>query len=197
MDIVSAYGQTEMSGATTLLKGADATRKMGSVGRPMRDIELRLVDDVTTSTGVGEIVYRGPQVMRGYWNNPEATAEAFAGGWFHSGDLATRDAEGYLRLVDRKKDMIVSGGENIYPAEVERVLREHPAVEDVAVVGFPHPRWGETPVAFVVGAEVERPSSSSTAATTSRATRSRRRSRSSPSCRATRPARCSGASSRP
>ena len=93
--------------------------------------------------------------MRGYWNNPEATAEAFAGGWFHSGDLATRDAEGYLRLVDRKKDMIVSGGENIYPAEVERVLRDHPAVDDVAVVGFPHPRWGETPVAFVVGAEVE------------------------------------------
>ena len=108
-----------------------------------------------TSTGVGEIVYRGPMVMQGYWNDPEATAEAFAGGWFHSGDLATRDAEGYLRLVDRKKDMIVSGGENIYPAEVERVLREHPAVDDVAVVGFPHPRWGETPVAFVVGAEVE------------------------------------------
>ena len=75
--------------------------------------------------------------MRGYWNNPEATAEAFAGGWFHSGDLATRDEEGYLRLVDRKKDMIVSGGENIYPAEVERVLREHPAVDDVAVVGVP------------------------------------------------------------
>ncbi len=93
--------------------------------------------------------------MRGYWNNPEATAEAFAGGWFHSGDLATRDEEGYLRLVDRKKDMIVSGGENIYPAEVERVLREHPAVADVAVVGVPHPRWGETPVAFVVGACTE------------------------------------------
>jgi acyl-CoA synthetase (AMP-forming)/AMP-acid ligase II len=158
VDIVSAYGQTEMSGATTLLKGPDATRKMGSVGRPMRDIELRLVDDAMNDVGtdaVGEIVYRGPQVMQGYWNNPEATAEAFAGGWFHSGDLATRDAEGYLRLVDRKKDMIVSGGENVYPAEVERVLREHPAVDDVAVVGFPHPRWGETPVAFVVGAEVE------------------------------------------
>ena len=104
---------------------------------------------------VGEIVYRGPFVMQGYWNNPEATAEAFAGGWFHSGDLATRDEEGYLWLVDRKKDMIVSGGENIYPAEVERVLREHPAVADVAVVGVPHPRWGETPVAFVVGACTE------------------------------------------
>jgi acyl-CoA synthetase (AMP-forming)/AMP-acid ligase II len=153
-EIVSAYGQTEMSGATTLLKGPDSTRKMGSVGLPMRDVELRVVDDAMLDVGpdqVGEIVYRGPFVMRGYWNNAEATAEAFAGGWFHSGDLATRDEEGYLRLVDRKKDMIVSGGENIYPAEVERVLREHPAVEDVAVVGFPHPRWGETPVAFVVG----------------------------------------------
>ena len=149
VDIVSAYGQTEMSGATTLLKGADATRKMGSVGKPMRGVELRLVEE---ADGIGEIVYRGPMVMQGYWNNPQATTEAFAGGWFHSGDLATRDEEGYLRLVDRKKDMIVSGGENIYPAEVERVLREHPAVTDAAVIGVPHPRWGETPVAFVVGA---------------------------------------------
>jgi acyl-CoA synthetase (AMP-forming)/AMP-acid ligase II len=142
VDIVSAYGQTEMSGATTLLKGVDSTRKMGSVGKPMRDVELRLAAEVD---GVGEIVYRGPFVMRGYWNQPAIA------GWFHSGDLATRDDEGYLYLVDRKKDMIVSGGENIYPAEVERVLREHPAVVDVAVVGAPHERWGETPVAFVVG----------------------------------------------
>ena len=158
VDIVSAYGQTEMSGATTLLKGADSTRKMGSVGLPMRDVELRVVNEAMLDVGpdqIGEIVYRGPLVMHGYWNNPEATAEAFAGGWFHSGDLATRDEEGYLRLVDRKKDMIVSGGENVYPAEVERVLREHPGVTDVAVVGAPHPRWGETPVAFVVGAKVE------------------------------------------
>ncbi len=153
VDIVSAYGQTEMSGATTLLKGPDATRKMGSVGLPMRDVDLRLAD--VDDRGVGEIVYRGPFVMRGYWNDPQATAEAFAGGWFHSGDLATRDDEGYLRLVDRKKDMIISGGENVYPAEVERVLREHPAVSDVAVVGVPHDRWGETPVAFVVGASSE------------------------------------------
>ena len=94
VDIVSAYGQTEMSGATTLLKGADATRKMGSVGQPMRDVELRLAR--RASTAVGEIVYRGPIVMRGYWNDADATAEAFAGGWFHSGDLATRDDEGYL-----------------------------------------------------------------------------------------------------
>ena len=111
--------------------------------------------------------------MRGYWNNPEATAEAFAGGWFHSGDLATRDEEGYLRLVDRKKDMIVSGGENIYPAEVERVLREHPAVADVAVVGVPHPHWGETPVAFVVGASTEQELHRALPGAPRRATRSR------------------------
>ena len=106
---------------------------------------------------VGEIVYRGPMVMQGYFGLSDATEEAFAGGWFHSGDLATRDEEGYLRLVDRKKDMIVTGGENVYPAEVERVFREHPAVADVAVIGVPHPRWVETPVAFVVPATGQPP----------------------------------------
>ena len=151
--IVSAYGQTEMSGATTLLKGPDSTRKMGSVGKPMLGVELRVVDDELRDVPpgeVGEIVYRGPNVMAGYHGQPEATREAFAGGWFHSGDLASVDDEGYLWLVDRKKDMIVSGGENVYPAEVERVLLDHPAVADAAVIGVPHPRWVETPMAFVV-----------------------------------------------
>ena len=117
-----------MSGATTLLKGADAMRKMGSVGRPMLGVELRVVDDDlrdVAAGAVGEIVYRGPTVMAGYHANPDASAEAFAGDWFHSGDLATRDEDGYLWLVDRKKDLIISGGENVYPAEVERVLLEH------------------------------------------------------------------------
>jgi fatty-acyl-CoA synthase len=151
--IVSAYGQTETSGATTLLKGADSTRKMGSVGKPMLGVELRVVDDElrdVPADGVGEVVYRGPIVMAGYHQQPEATREAFAGSWFHSGDLARFDDEGYLWLVDRKKDMIVSGGENVYPAEVERVLLDHPSVAEAAVIGFPHPRWVETPVAFVV-----------------------------------------------
>ncbi len=151
--IVSAYGQTEMSGATTLLKGPDSTRKMGSVGKPMLGVELRVVDDELQDVppgGVGEIVYRGPNVMAGYHQQPDANREAFAGDWFHSGDLARLDDEGYLWLVDRKKDMIVSGGENVYPAEVERVLLEHPAVAEAAVIGVPHPRWVETPVAFVV-----------------------------------------------
>jgi acyl-CoA synthetase (AMP-forming)/AMP-acid ligase II len=143
-----------MSGATTLLKGADSTRKMGSVGKPMFGVELRLVDDDfadVASGEVGEIVYRGPGVMAGYHRQPEASADAFAGDWFHSGDLARRDEEGYLWLVDRKKDMIVSGGENVYPAEVERVLLEHPSVADAAVIGVPHARWVETPLAIVVG----------------------------------------------
>jgi fatty-acyl-CoA synthase len=151
--IVSAYGQTEMSGATTLLKGPDSTRKMGSVGKPMLGVELRVVDDELRDVGagaVGEIVYRGPNVMAGYHRRPDATEEAFAGDWFHSGDLARVDDEDYLWLVDRKKDMIVSGGENVYPAEVERVLLDHPAVADAAVIGVPHSRWVETPVAFVV-----------------------------------------------
>ena len=151
--IVSAYGQTEMSGATTLLKGADATRKMGSVGRAMLGVELRVVDDELRDVdpgAVGEVAYRGPTVMAGYHADPAATAEAFAGGWFHSGDLARLDEDGYLWLVDRKKDLIVSGGENVYPAEVERVLLEHASIADAAVVGVPHPRWVEAPLAFVV-----------------------------------------------
>jgi O-succinylbenzoate-CoA ligase len=151
--IVSAYGQTEMSGATTLLKGPDSTRKMGSVGKPMLGVELQVVDDDLREVApgvVGEIVYRGPNVMAGYHRQAEASEEAFDGDWFHSGDLARVDDEGYVWLVDRKKDMIVSGGENVYPAEVERVLLDHPAIADAAVIGVPHSRWVETPVAFVV-----------------------------------------------
>ena len=146
----------------------------------------------------GEIVLRGPKVFKGYWRDPDATAAAFAGGWFHTGDIGVRDEDGYLFIVDRLKDMIVSGGENIAGSEVERVLYEHEAVLEAAVVGRPDDRWGEVPVAFVVlrpgrdrhaGAR-----SSSTAAPSWRASRSRRRSSSSTRCRGTRPARCSNAS---
>jgi fatty-acyl-CoA synthase len=96
---------------------------------------------------VGEIVYRAPTLMSGYWNNPQATAEAFAGGWFHSGDLVRMDGEGYVWVVDRKKDMIISGGENIYCAEVENVLAGHPGIVEVAVIGRFHEKWGEVPIA--------------------------------------------------
>ncbi|MCE3550473.1 long-chain-fatty-acid--CoA ligase [Pseudonocardia sp. RS11V-5] len=150
---VCTFGQTEMSPVTTVLEGEDAIRKIGSVGRPVPAVAIRIVDDEMKDVAqgeIGEIVYRGPNLMSGYWNLPGATEEAFAGGWFHSGDLVREDEEGFLYVVDRKKDMIISGGENIYCAEVENVLAGHPAVADVAVVAAPHEKWGETPVAVVV-----------------------------------------------
>jgi fatty-acyl-CoA synthase len=159
--LVNAFGQTEMSSNTCFLKPADAQRKRGSVGVPVVNVEVRIVDgedrDVPAGA-VGELVYRGPTVMAGYYGNGDATAEAFRNGWLHSGDLGRQDEDGYIWVVDRKKDMIISGGENIYPAEVERALGEHPAVADVAVFGVPHPKWVETPVAVLVPAGEERPS---------------------------------------
>jgi acyl-CoA synthetase (AMP-forming)/AMP-acid ligase II len=152
----NAFGQTEMSSVTCLLRGEDAVRKMGSVGTPVPNVEVRIVDDELRDVGVdevGEIVYRGPTVLQSYWNNPEATAEAFAGGWFHSGDLVRRDAEGFIYVVDRKKDMIISGGENIYCAEVEAVIDAHPKVQDVALIGVPSEKWVETPMAVVTAVD--------------------------------------------
>ena len=156
VQIVSVFGQTEMSPVTTSLPGKDAIAKIGSVGKPVPTISARIVDEQMNDVRpgeVGEIIYRGPTLMAGYWNNPEATARAFAGGWFHSGDLVRADEEGFLYVVDRKKDMIISGGENIYCAEVENVLSAHPAVADIAIIGGKHERWGETPVAVVVPAD--------------------------------------------
>jgi len=151
--ITAAFGQTEMAPVTCLLKGDDAIRKMGSVGQPVSYVQVRVVDaemrDVPQGE-VGEIVYRGPNTMLGYWNKPEATAEAFRGGWFHSGDLVRVDEDGFIYVVDRLKDMIISGGENIYCAEVENVLFSHPGIADVAVVGRPDDKWGEVPVAVIV-----------------------------------------------
>jgi fatty-acyl-CoA synthase len=147
---VAVFGQTEMSPVTCALDGQDALRKIGSVGLPVTNVSARIVDDDMKDVPpgeVGEIVYRGPQVMLGYWQNPEATAEAFRGGWFHSGDLVRADEEGFLFVVDRKKDMIITGGENVYCAEVENALAAHPAVAELAVIGIPDERWGETPVA--------------------------------------------------
>jgi fatty-acyl-CoA synthase len=160
-ECVALFGQTEMSPVTCVLEGRDARRKLGSVGRPVPGVRARVVRPDLTDVApgeVGEIVYRGPGTMLGYWNNPEATAEAFAGGWFHSGDLVRVDDDGFVYVVDRAKDMIISGGENIYCAEVENVLAGHPGVAEVSVIGRPHERWGETPVAVVVprdGAELD------------------------------------------
>lgn len=148
--ILAAFGQTEMSPVTCMLLGEDAVRKLGSVGKVIPTVAARIVDENMNDVPigeVGEIVYRAPTLMAGYWNKPHATAEAFAGGWFHSGDLVRSDDEGYIWVVDRKKDMIISGGENIYCAEVENVLAAHPAIVEVAVIGRPDEKWGEVPVA--------------------------------------------------
>ncbi len=149
---VAVFGQTEMSPITCVLGGGDALRKIGSVGKPVSGVAIRVVDgdlkDVPQGE-IGEIVYQGTGLMEGYWDNPEATADAFAGGWFHSGDLVRMDDEGFLYVVDRAKDMIISGGENIYCAEVENVLADHPDIAEVSLVGIDHEKWGETPVAVV------------------------------------------------
>jgi fatty-acyl-CoA synthase len=150
--IYDVYGCTEASPCIAIL-GADASlRKDGSVGRPLPFLSTRLVgrEGQTLAPGeVGELICKGPNVMKGYYNDPQATAETIKNGWLHTGDLARSDEEGYLYIVDRKKDMIVSGGENIYPREIEEVLYTHPAVADAAVVGVPDPLWGEGVRAFI------------------------------------------------
>ena len=159
-EVTSVFGQTECSPVTTMLRGADALRKIGSVGTPILNVEARIVDDDMNDVPpgeVGEIVYRGPMVMQGYWGRPEETAEAFRGGWFHSGDLVRQDEDGYLFVVDRKKDMIISGGENIYCAEVENTLHGHPKIAEVSLIGVPDPKWGETPLAVLVPREAADP----------------------------------------
>jgi acyl-CoA synthetase (AMP-forming)/AMP-acid ligase II len=156
----AVFGQTEMSPVTCVLDGEDATRKFGSVGLPVPAVDIRVVDEEMRDVEngqVGEIVYRGPSMMARYWNNPEATAEAMRGGWFHSGDLVRRDDEGFVFVVDRKKDMIISGGENIYSTEIEDVIDTHPKVREVAVIGVPHPRWVETPLAVIVPSDPDDP----------------------------------------
>ena len=145
------YGLTE--GFMTVLDRADAVRKAGSVGAPIGFYEMRILDeggrDVPPGT-VGEICGRGPLMMAGYYKRPDLTAKAIVDGWLHSGDLGYVDEDGYLFLVDRKKDMIISGGVNVYPRDIEEVAVQHPAVREVAVFGVQDPRWGETPVAAVI-----------------------------------------------
>ena len=126
---------------------------MGSVGLPRANVEVRVADEADRAlpTGeIGEILVRGEVVMKGYWNNPDATAETLRGGWLHTGDMGAFDGEGFLTLKDRSKDMIISGGSNIYPREVEEILLRHPGCSEVSVIGRPHPDWGEEVVACVV-----------------------------------------------
>ena len=148
-----AYGLTETVSGDTFLDRDSTVSKLGSVGRACPYLELEIWDDQGTPVPAGErgeVVLRGPKVFKGYWRDPEATSTAFAGGWFHTGDVGMKDEDGFVYIVDRLKDMIVSGGENIAGSEVERVLYEHDAVVEAAVVGRPDDRWGEVPVAYVV-----------------------------------------------
>ena len=149
----NAYGLTETSSVATVISGPDAKRKPDSVGPPVPTVEVRIVDPLNQPlpTGeTGEVCIRGPILMKGYWNKPEATAEAIdADGWLHSGDIGHLDDEGYLTITDRKKDMIIRGGENIYCVEIENRLVENPAIADAAIIGVPHPELGEEVKAVV------------------------------------------------
>ena len=151
---IDAYGLTEGCAADTFMEAGRELEKIGSVGRPVAHVELEIRDEAGATLPPeteGEICLRGPKVTEGYWRDPERTAESFfPGGWFRTGDVGYLDGEGFLYLTDRKKDMIISGGENIASSEVERVIYEHPAVSEAAVIGVPDARWGERPEAVVV-----------------------------------------------
>jgi len=158
-DFVQVYGLTETTGVVTMLMhedhDVDGPKKhlLRSCGKPSMGIELKIVDEKgkeVPAGDVGEIIIRSKQVMKGYWNMPEETAKSIRNGWFYTGDAGYKDKEGYVYIHDRVKDMIVSGGENVYPAEVENALMKHPAIQDVAVIGIPDDRWGEVPLAIVV-----------------------------------------------
>lgn len=152
LPVVQTYGMTETASQVATLAPADALRKLGSAGKALLPMELQIAgDDGLAQPGeVGEILVRGPTVMKGYVNQPAATALALHDGWLHTGDLGYLDAEGYLTVVDRRADLIISGGENIYPAEVEAVLLAHPAIAEAGVVGMADARWGQVPLAWVV-----------------------------------------------
>jgi long-chain acyl-CoA synthetase len=150
--VLEGYGLSETSPVASS-NHPDRERKPGSIGTPIEGVEMQVVDenDNPVPQGeVGEIVIRGHNIMKGYWQRPDATEEAMRGGWFHSGDMARVDEEGYFYIVDRKKDLIIRGGYNVYPREVEEVLYEHPKIREAAVVGVPHDEWGEEIGAAVV-----------------------------------------------
>lgn len=155
--LCQAYGQTEAPNSISVLTPSDHQsndeRRLQSCGLPSPGIQVQILDDQCNSVKdgvVGEICVKGPLVMSGYWKEPQLTAEAFAGGWLHTGDLAYRDDAGYLYIVDRKKDVIISGGFNIYPREVEDVISTHPGVSSVVVFGLTDEKWGEAVTAAVV-----------------------------------------------
>jgi fatty-acyl-CoA synthase len=151
---LQGYGLTETSPGGTLMPVDDWRRKLATAGKPFLHVELRVVDENgerCAPNEIGEVQFRGPNVFAGYWQRPDATGEAFTDdGWFRTGDLGRLDDEGFLMLVDRKKDMVITGGENVYSAEVEDVLFAHAAVAEAAIIGVPDPKWGEAVFAVVV-----------------------------------------------
>jgi len=150
--VLEGYGLSETS-PVACSNHPEMERKAGSIGTPIEGVEMQLVDedDKPVAQGeVGEVVIRGHNIMKGYWQRPDATEEAMRGGWFHSGDMARTDEDGYFYIVDRKKDLIIRGGYNVYPREVEEVLYEHPKIREAAVIGVPHDEWGEEIGAAVV-----------------------------------------------
>jgi fatty-acyl-CoA synthase len=151
--LVQGWGMTETSPAGTMLDAVDTIRKVGSAGKAMMHTAIRIVDDEGRDVGaggIGELLIKGPNITPGYWNKPEATESAFTDGWLHTGDAARMDDEGFVYIVDRWKDMYISGGENVYPAEVENVLFQIPQVADAAIIGVPSERWGEVGMAIIV-----------------------------------------------
>jgi fatty-acyl-CoA synthase len=150
--LCQGFGMSEAGPSITVLDLDMYLKKAGSIGRRLMHLETRVVDEDMNDVppdAIGELIMRGPNVMIGYWNRPEATEEAFRGGWFHSGDLARREADGSLYIVDRSKDMYISGGENVYPAEVENAIYEIPEIGEAAVIGIPDNKWGEVGKAIV------------------------------------------------
>jgi len=151
--VCQGFGLTEGTAVTSTIPMEYGYIKKGSVGKPLFYVEAKIVNDQGKEMApgeVGELIQRGPTVMKGYWNNPKATEETIVGGWLHTGDLARFDKDGFLYIVDRKKDMIISGEENIYPAEIEQVLYSHPKILEAAVIGVPDEKWGESVKAIIV-----------------------------------------------
>lgn len=152
-EIHQVYGLTETGGPACLISSADAITRAGSTGKSFYFTEVRVVDEHGNDCAPGnpgEVLVKGPHVMLGYWNRPDATAETIIDGWLHTGDVATMDGDGFVTIVDRVKDMLISGGENVYPAEIENVLLSHPKVADAGVIGIPSEKWGESPLAVLV-----------------------------------------------
>ena len=153
IEIHQVYGMTETCGPACLIGPDDAVHKIGSTGKSFFHTRIRIVDESGNDLPPGqpgEILVNGPHIMKEYWNRPDATAETIVDGWLHTGDVAVQDEEGFVTIQDRIKDMIISGGENVYPAEIENILLQHPAIADAAVIGQDSERWGESPLAVIV-----------------------------------------------